>query len=156
MMKFDKEGKRKKVNSHTATKFTGDMVKVFLEHMSMGGTIVEFCRNQRIARSTFDKWVEKYPHMRAAKAMGKTWAEGWWLTQARLNLITETEKHEDYTVTKKFDTSLYKYYMSGRFGHMADKNAMERLEKLEGILLQQAMCKTSPGLTYAEEAECDE
>jgi len=155
MMKFDKGGKLKKVNKHTATKFTTTTIERFLEHCKRGGTIVEFCRDEKVARSTFDDWVKAYPLMKVAKEMGKVWAEGWWLAQARQHLVTETERHEDYTVTKKFDTSLYKYYMSGRFGHMADKNAIERLEKLEQILLQKNTLK-SVGLTYAEEAECDE
>lgn len=154
MMKFDGTGKRKTVNKHTTTKFSAEMVIKFLELMREGGTIVEFCRQVKISRDTFDSWIEKYPTMASAKAMGKIWAEAWWLLQARDNLVTETEKHEDYTVTRHFNTNLYKFIMGGRFSHSSDKNALERLEKLEQILLEQHA--KPQGTQYAEEAQTDE
>jgi hypothetical protein len=128
MHKYDKDGKIKEVqtiNPLTNTKYDGGVPERFLEHCATGGSIPQFCRNERISRSTFDDWIERY-NLKDLKPTGKLWAEGWWMQQAQNNLVTETVKEigEDITTvtTTKFDTSLYKFVAGGRFGHTSDKN----------------------------------
>ena len=141
---------RKTINKKTATKLETDCHIRFLEHCHNGGSIPQFCRQERISRTTFDAWCEKYPHMRDAKACGKLWAEGWWMDQAKNHLIVHNE-HE--CGTTKFDTNLYKFYMAGRFGHTSDKLLLEALERLEEK--QNAILGMKPTSQMAEEAECE-
>lgn len=139
----------KNINPSTNTKMTDGIYERFLELCAEGGTVAEFCLQERISRTTFYTWAEKYPHMAEARKMGKDWAEGWWIRQARQHLITHSSKEEGST---RFDASLYKFYMGGRFGHTADKDADERLERLEGIVSQMDF---RPKTQWAEEAECE-
>ena len=142
----------KKINPKTATKLEGDCHIRFLRHCAHGGSIPQFCRNEEIDRDTFDRWCKTYPHMAAAKAKGKLWAEGWWIEQAQQNLITHSSKE---TGTDKFDTNLYKFIVGGRFGHTSDSNLDMRLAELERMVQMNA--QTAPTQTggYAEEAECE-
>lgn len=133
------------INPSTSCKLETDCHIRFLEHCLFGGSIPEFCREERISRTTFDTWCIKYPHMKDARAMGKTWAEGWWMSEARKNLTTYSSKEE----SSKFDTSLYRFVVSGRFGHTSDRTFDERLKYLETLMAQQKPAATGQ---FAEEA----
>lgn len=138
-IKYDKSGKRKTVNPHTATKYDGGMPNRYLDLCAKGGTSVEFCAQERIDRRTFEDYCAKYPDMARAKAMGKTLAEGWWIKQARDHLITETIKTTDedgnsISSSKKFDANLYKFYVGGRFGHSGDKTMRDLARKVIATL----------------------
>lgn len=140
---------RKKVNSHTANKMDSGFVERWLDHAHGGGSVPQFCRNERICRQTFYNRCQKYPHILDARALGKLWAEGWWLEQAQQHLVTYSSKDEGST---KFDTALYKWITAGRFGHSEDK---EQKEMLEELMRRTAHLANAPTSAIAEEAECE-
>ena len=88
--------------------------------------------------------------MKEAKDAGKKLAEAWWLKQAQDHLIITNTPEQ----TTKFDTSLYKFIMAGRFGHTADR-AMAKM--LDTAMAQQALIieqnKKILSSAYAETAE---
>lgn len=121
----------------------------FIEHCMHGGSIPEFCLEERISRKTFDRWCDTYPHMKEAKEMGKLLAEGWWLKQARLHLVTYSSKEEGST---KFDTNLYKHIVGGRFGHTGDREMVKLFKRFLDMQEKQKSIET--GLTpRAEQPE---
>lgn len=125
--KYDKDGKLKTVNEKTKTKYDGGAPARLAEHLYGGGSIPQFCRNERICRNTLDAWCEKYPDMQQARIMGKIWAEGWWIQQAQENLLTHSSKEHG---TDKFNTPLYTFMVGGRFGHTANSEFVELMKKL--------------------------
>ncbi len=107
-----------KINPKTTTKYEGTYPGDYLEHCSKGGSTPEFCRLKFIGRETFDEWCKRYPEMMAAKRQGKILAEGWWIEQAKLHLVTYSSKDEGSTT---FNTNLYKFIMAGRFKHTGER-----------------------------------
>lgn len=138
----------KTINPRTNTKFDAGFPARWLEHAAQGGSVPEFCRIERIAPQTFYSYCDKYPAMMAARIMGKAWAEGWWMSQARENLVTYSSK----IGSTNFNTSLYKWYMAGRFGHTEDRRQQEMLEEL---MKRTAHLANAPANAIAEEAECE-
>jgi len=151
MPKYDRDGIVKTVNKKTTTKYDGKVFDRYLEHCYNGGSTPEFCRNERICRDTFDAWIEKYDTAKIVKKTAKYWAEGWWLKEAKDNLVIHNE-HQ--CGTTKFDTNLYKYYTGGRFGHTSDKELTDRVSALEEK--QASHSQNVPTSAYAEEAECED
>jgi hypothetical protein len=149
----------KKVNPSTTTKYDGGVIERFLKLCSEGGSVPEFCLQENICRTTFDLWCEKYHAMMTAKKKGKSIAEGWWLKQARMHLVihnvTEKRGFDSTTETTKFDTALYKHIVGGRFGHTSDKDAHDRLDKLEQQVQSQSQT-TKTNSAYADIAECED
>lgn len=136
-----------KVNKTSNTKLEADCHIRFIAHCKQGGSIPEFCLEEDIDRKTFDRWCDTYPHMKEAKIKGKLLAEGWWLALAR--------KHVTYTKhSKKIDSNLYKHIVGGRFGHTADKDAHERLDKIEQQMQKSSMSQMTNS-AIAEEADCE-
>ena len=138
-----------KINPKTATKYQANTPELYLEHCRNGGSVAEFCNEMMVSRTTFDTWCLTYPAMTEAKAAGKGIAEGWWIRQARNHLIIHNEQD---CGTTKFDTSLYKFIMAGRFGHTSDRDLQKRLEKVEERLAKQPQNTIST--QYAQEADC--
>ena len=140
-----------KINLHTATKYQGDMPVRYLNHCAKGGSTPEFLRDVSICRDTFLTWCETYPAMADAKKKGKALAEGWWIEKAREHLVIHNNPDEG---TIKFDTSLYKFIMSGRFGHTSDRATQKMLET---AMAQQALIieqnKKILSSAYADTAE---
>lgn len=150
MPKYDAKGNLKSVNARTSTKYDGKAFERFLDHCWKGGSIPQFCRQEKISRTCFDSWIEKYDPKNEVKPKAKVWAEGWWLQEAQDHLTTISSKN--YSV--KFDTNLYKFVVGGRFGHTADKDAHERLDKIEQQMQKSAMSQMQNS-AIAEEAECE-
>lgn len=143
-----------KINPKTATKYHGDIPKLFIEHCKTGGSTPEFCKDNDISYATFKVWCNTYPDMTKAKADGKKIAEAWWIKQAQQHLvITNTPES-----TTKFDTSLYKFIMAGRFGHTSDNAMSKRIAELEIALaaMTRAAEIASQRAVYAEHAECED
>ena len=111
----------------TTLKLDGDTHLRFLDHCKNGGSINQFCLAENIRRSTFDNWCRDYEHMQQAKIDGKVFAEAWWVDQAQTHLIEEKDG-------PKLNTKLYTFVMGGRFGHTSDKDAHDRLDKIEAKL----------------------
>lgn len=148
VVKYDKQGKRKKVNKKTATKFCSDYPAKYLELFRRGGTKAEFCRMVDVGLETLNDWIERYPEMGAVAKRAKKIAEGWWLEQARNHVIQE---HMGEGVVSKLDTSLYKHYTGGRFKFHSDKalhDAMALIAQLEAKI---ATMQTKTEGAYAEE-----
>jgi len=137
-----------KINPKTATKYHGGIPKEYIEHCKKGGAVSQFCLKYEVCRATFDNWCANYPTMMEAKLIGKHLAEGWWVTQAQNHLIIHNEQD---CGTTKFDTTLYKFIMSGRFGHTTDRDFDNRLKELEEKLAKQA--QTTAVSQYAQEGE---
>ncbi len=152
MAKYDKAGNLKTVNVKTMTKFDPGVFDRYLEHCSKGGSIPQFCRNEKIGRPTFDAWIEKYDTTKEIKARGKLWAEGWWMEQAQENLVIHNDKDAG---TTKFDTNLYKYVTGGRFGHTSEKEIRDILINMQETMRSQATVPLH-NTAYAEEAECED
>lgn len=140
---------REKINSRTANKMDAGFVQRWLDHAHGGGSVPQFCRSERICKKTFYNRCTNYPHIMDAKETGKLWAEGWWLDQAQQYLVTYSSKEEGST---KFDTALYKWITSGRFGHNDDKTQRDMLDELMRRTAHLAQSTESP---MAEEAECE-
>jgi hypothetical protein len=150
MATYDKYGNLKTVNEKTTTKYDAEAPERYLALCREGGSVPEFCRNEMICRRTLDAWCENYPEMKQAKELGKVIAEGWWIEQARNNLVTHSSK--EYGTTK-FDTNLYKFIAGGRFGHTGDKNIDDRLTALENEVRAPQTLTTVDA--HAERAECE-
>lgn len=139
-----------KINPKTATKYHGDIPKLFIEHCKAGKSTAEFCKENDISYATFKVWCNTYPDLTRAKTDGKKIAEAWWVEQAQKHLVIVNTPES----TTKFDTSLYKFIMSGRFGHTSDRAMAERIAELEQKLA--AMHASAVARTaYAEIAECE-
>ena len=138
------------INPKTTTKFTKEMPQKFLDLCDEGGSVPEFCRQEKICRATFERWCEIYPTMADARKKGKLIAEGWWIEKAREHLITYGSKFE----TTTFNTNLYKFIMGGRFGHTADKSLLDALKAIEAK--QDKILAMAPTTAIAEEAEYEE
>jgi hypothetical protein len=143
----DNVGIPKKINPHTATKFSGQMVQDYLEHCRNGGSTPQFCREKRISTTTIDNWVKTYPDFAAAKKMAKEWAEGWWMDQAQKHLLTYRSKDEGST---HFDSKLYMFVVGGRFGHTSDKELRALLKEISAKVDSQ---KVAPSSAVAEEPD---
>ncbi|CAB4240836.1 hypothetical protein UFOVP23_25 [uncultured Caudovirales phage] len=141
----------KRINTSTNNKQEEGCDKRFLALSEKGGSIAEFCLQEKISRTTFDAWCSKYPYMAQAKAMGKKLAEGWWLNMARNHLVITNDKE----TTTKFDTNLYKFITGGRFGHTGDKNLNDELEDLKRIVAEM-QSSSQPKIAYAEEPSYEE
>jgi len=140
-----------KINTKTATKYQANTPELYIEHCRKGGSTAEFCRDMMVSDVTLGTWCKTYPAMAEAKKMGKRIAEGWWLEQARNHLVI----HNDQDCgTTKFDTNLYKFIVSGRFGHTSDKAFMLRIAELERALAAMNAATISRP-AYAEMAECE-
>ena len=120
----------------------------WLEHAREGGSVPEFCRNERICKTAFYQYCQRYPTMMEARVTGKVWAEGWWIQQARDYLVTHSSKEEGST---NFNVSLYKWIMAGRFGHNDDKNSYDMLQDIYKRLEEKI---ASPMNAIAVDAEC--
>lgn len=107
-----------RINKSTTSKYQSSYCDDFINHCKEGGSIAEFCFKKNVSRKTFDTWSETYPDFNEARIRGKNIAEGWWLNQARIHLVTYSSKDEGST---NFDTSLYKHIVGGRFGHAAKR-----------------------------------
>ena len=70
------------------------------------------------------------------------------MQQAQDHLVIHNDK--DCGVTK-FDSGLYKHIVGGRFGHTSDKDAHDRLDKIEAKQAQLEGVK--PLAQFAEEPE---
>ena len=68
-----------------------------------------------------------YPDMAMARKIGKALAEGWWMSQARDNLVTYHSKEEGGS---RFAQKLYEWTMGGRFGQTADRGQRLLIEEL--------------------------
>lgn len=149
IVKYDREGKVHTVNESTTTKYDGKVFDRLLEHFKNGGSTPEFCREEGICRNTLDNWLKKYDPHKRIKPMAKLWAEGWWMLQARQNLLTYSSKEEG---SSRFDAKIYLHTVGGRFGQTSNKEMVDLIKKVLAIHEQQKPM-AHDNLGYAETAE---
>lgn len=145
--KFSDDGTKKVHVGNSRKSFDIHMPERWLKHAYEGGSVPEFCRKEMMAKSTFYDYCDNYPTMMAARKMGKDIAEGWWMEQARLHLITYSSKEAGST---KFNDKIYTWTMAGRFGQSVDKDQRAILDEL---MRRTAHLAEAPSNAIAEEAE---
>lgn len=86
-------------------KYKPEYADTLLELMKEGASMEEICLELDICKQTLYTWFKKHPELLDAKKKGKTFSEGWWKREGRVNLQN-----------KDFNSTLWYMNMKNRFG----------------------------------------
>jgi hypothetical protein len=87
------------------TKYTEDMPQIIVDYMAQGNSVIQFAALVGIHKDTLYEWANKYPDFSDAFRRARILCESFW-----------EKKYAKALDDKTVNSTLYKFYMSARFG----------------------------------------
>lgn len=101
------------INPKTTSLYKGSYCQLLIEMGKEGKSVTQFCSKVDICEETFYAWCNKYPDFMKAKVQQKVHSKAYWQAYGEGYVTTVVEEKG---AGIKFDTNLYKFIVSGRFG----------------------------------------
>jgi hypothetical protein len=109
------------MTSGRLTKYKEEYPEMFLAAMSEGKTVVQFAASIGVHVDTLHEWRKVHPIFSEAYSIGRNKAEAHWTTYT-VNNFTNT----------KFNTNLFKFFMTNCFGWSDKKEVTQDIALTEG------------------------
>lgn len=120
-------------HNETWNKFKPEYCEKLIEMGKQGKSRSQFCSAISICQDTFYGWLKMFKEFHQAYQLFKIHSRAWWEQQGQENLI---QVYDAEGGGIKFDTSMWKFTVGGRFG-MSSKKENDGLDLSKGNLQKQ-------------------